>query len=590
MKKLIFLLLTSSVLYASEEVFLSDAELKKKLISSIKDVQVTATLEGSIEFKDCREMSKFVPGSKPSEDAIKNSIECFKKKMPKDDKALANLSDNLGLQQYGLVASKSKQALTEYLSDKMYESLTGVNRKEKDLKVLMEQMKFGKMKMIDQRVFINLYTTQLIKNSLYEVSRFCFENFRRDVKDADVSSFINHWGKDLENLASMKTESFTDTGTRGFGAFNDTKDNTAIYKTILEDLGANDAEKVKVVSSFFEHCSKHIVPLCSDFEESFKQKENKNASAGRGANACLTKAKLQESRRAIAAANKIQNDFDTSEDFMAKMKVELDKGAKSAEFYDSSKNPETSIDNLTNYSSKDLLEGGAITDNKLSELQEKCSSNPESQECEDFIVIDDSKAKAEHDLDLNMRFKKEAELARVRELKDKDLETYLEENGYLELLAKVKAKEAINIEQEIEAIFDARRVAALAEMKEKVGSRQMTEAEAGQGSEKQKAIKKNAQESKEERARLAQVIMFNNIITGNLTLRKKGSDEIVGRNLNVLKKEVSDLKNAKVDDSLFANLKSQTDGESLSTGESFAGAEILDGILGAKPEEKQKLD
>lgn len=589
MKKLILLLLSTTPLWASTDEInvLPEAELKNKLISTIKEVEVTSSLENSIEFRDCRDKAKFDPKNKPDQAAIDQAIKCFQDKLPKNDKDLASLSHNLGLQQYGLVASKGKQELTEYLSDQMYKSLTGVDRKEKDLKVLMENMKFGKMKMVDQRVFIDLYTTQLVKNSLFEVSRFCFENFRKSGSPEDVD-FVTHWGDQLGKVSELALDEITDTGSKGLGTFSDYKSKDAIYKNILEGIGANNPNKIKTISNFFDSCSKKIVPLCNVFQEAVKK--DSNTSVKKGANACLAKAKLQAARKAIADANKIKDDFNSHKDFQTSMTLLLN---TQPQFYDPKK--DTSIDELTNYSSADIM-AGIGEDKKLQEKQEKCSQieNAKLPECEEFIVIDDSRAKAEHNLDMNLRFKKEAELARIREIKGKneqDLEEYLEQNGYLDILNKYKENKAnVNIEEEISAFFDAKRVAALEEMKQKLGSRQMSEAEAGEEGAKEQAIQKNAQNSKEEKARMAQVILFNNIITGHLVLRKKETGEEVGRNLNVLKKEVEGLQTEKVDESLFANLKIETDGAKAGNGEAFAGTEILDSILesGTKKQEETK--
>ncbi|MCM2349494.1 MAG: hypothetical protein NDI69_05695 [Bacteriovoracaceae bacterium] len=589
MKKLILFLLSTTSLWAVDEIqVLSDAELNKKLITTIKEVEVTTTLENSTQFRDCRKMAEFDPKTKATQAQIDKAIECFKKKMPKDTEGLASLSDNLGLQKYGLVASKSQKELTEYLSDKMYQSLTGVDRKEKNLQVLMDNMKFGKMKMVDQSVFIDLYTTQLVKNSLFEVSRFCFENFR-NANTTNEADFISHWGDKLATLGDAPLSDVTDTGSKGLGNFTDIANKDAIYKNILEGMGANDPNKVATVATFFENCSKKIVPICKEFEDYIKANPNADSSGPvKGANACLTKAKLQASRKAIADANKIQNEFRNSDDFKVKMSLLLDQKSATPQFYNPKQ--DSSIDELTNYSSRDILEGGATQDKKLLEKQEKCAQDGSGSECEDFVVIDDSRAKAEHELDLNLRFKKETELARLKKLQEtnnQDLEEYLKENGYLDILEKYKANKSLDVAAELSMVFDAKRVAALAEMKAKLGKRQMTEAEASQGEDKKKNIEQNAQDSKEERARMAQVILFNNIITGHLTLRKKETQEVVGRNVNVLKKEVQGLEEAKIDENLFANLKSETDSAQTNNGEAFAGAEILDGILGAKDEEKK---
>lgn len=596
MKKLILtLLLLSNHAFAEELKEITEGELNKKLISTIKDFEVEGALEASAEFKDCKEKNKFdstLTENQKTANAEK-AVACIKEKLAKKDNAqeLAKLSDALGLQTYGLVSTKSSKDITEYFGNKMYKALTGVDRDEKDYKKMAEAMKFKNRKMVDQKVFIQLYRTQLMKNSMFEVSRFCFENFRR-AKDIDDGSELESTGKSFgeywknffatnpppsqsatEAERASYAKNFTDTSSKGFGDISDTSSKEAIYQNVFKSLDVNDPDKFKIVETFFMTCAMQIVPLCKIFEDSSSKQ-----GGGRGANACLAKDKTQKYRKAIADAKKIIEGMDKNMDGSSS-------GMKVADitFYDPATEGENSIDSLTNYTSADFVGDGAPTDSQLTKKQNECSKNPENSGCEDFIVVDDSLAKVEHTMDMDLRLKKEVEIARVKALvadDKKKLEEYLTENGYLDLLEKLKKDQNIDIEKEIGNVYEARREAALAELKNKMGKRQMTEEQAKDGEKKKAAIKATAQESKEERTRLAQVVMFNNIITGYIGLsNKKG--ETLGRNINVLKKETQGLETANVDSALFENLKTSVDGETSNTkGGLFEDAVILDNILG----------
>lgn len=585
MKKLIlYLLLLSSQLWAAGKEVpdeIPESELNKKLISTVKEFEIEGMLDQTAEFKECKEQNKFTSGQTESqkETNAEKAVECFKKKLStkKNPEDLAKLSEALGLQSYGLVNTKTTKDLTEYFGDKMYKALTGVDRKEKDYRKLVESMKFKNRKMVDQQVFLQMYRTQLIKNSLYEISRFCFENFRIEGKSEEGKSFGEYWQPLLNKDGEITV---TDTGSKGFGDLSDTSSKDAIYQSIFKSLDVSQAEKFKLVEVFFMECAQNIVPLCDLFEAS---KDKKNEM--KGANACLAKAKIQKHRKAIADVKKViegMNKDMNGEN--AGMMI-----AQMPEFYDGLKDDDNSIDNLTNYSSSDFISGGLTEDQKLKEKQKNCSEKPELAECEDFIVIDDSREKVESSMDMDMRLKKEVEIARVKALKDagdKKLEEYLTDNGYLDLLEKWKQDPNTDMEKAISDIFEARRVAALAELKNKVGKRQMSEEESKEGSKKVDNIKANAEASKEERARLAQVVLFNNVITGYLKLFNKEGEEL-GRNINVLKKETKDLETANVDSSLFENLKTGAEGESSAKGGLFDDPKVLDMILGKKAEEKR---
>jgi len=378
-------------------------EIKNEIVSSIHEVQISDTLETSIEFKECRDKYPFTSGQAADNSKVQAAIDCFKKKIegrkPED---LKKLSNALGIQRFGLVSSKSQKDLTEYLSNNLYKSLTGVDPATKDINAMVEQMKFGKMKMVDQKVFIDLYKTQIIKNSLYEVSRFCFENLRINDRTRSQNSFIEHWGNDLKELNTsndITNPPLTDIGSKGFGSFSDTGNKEAIYKTMLEGMGANQASNIKAMEDFFMSCGAKIVPLCNLFRE--KVKSGGDTDDKTGANACLTEAKLQASRKAIAQIGQIQEQF-SGEDFSTKMLIAINN-------YNPT-NDTPNVDELTNYSSADVLTGGQTENKKQLELQDKCINSPDDSNCEEFMRVGDTAEKAQHNLELDMRFKKEVEL------------------------------------------------------------------------------------------------------------------------------------------------------------------------------------
>ena len=180
MKKLIFLPLFASIsaLAASPEI--PTPEDAKQIVSTIKDIEVTKLLKETKEFEKCREKYSYKKNSSEIDrnKELQDAVTCFKKELGNisDPKKLQELSESLNLQTYGLVKSNNAKEIQKYLTDKMIESLTGVNPNEKDQQKLKESLKFGKKKVIDQSLFIKMYKTQLGKNALFEISRFCFQN------------------------------------------------------------------------------------------------------------------------------------------------------------------------------------------------------------------------------------------------------------------------------------------------------------------------------------------------------------------------------------------------------------------------------
>lgn len=585
MKRLIlslgFLSLSS---WAAPEIG-SDEDLNKKLITVIKEVQVEGILGKSTEFNECAKKNEFDPKleKEEREARAKAAEECFKEKLAnKEGKELQELSQKLGLQSYGLVQSNNVKEISQYLGDKMYKAMTGIDRKDLKNK---EMLKFENRKLINQKVFIQLYTTQLAKNALFEISRYCFENLRLEGQEEVVDKdFVSYWEKVL--AGGKPIEKVVDTGSGGFGKVSNTSSEGDIYKDIFQGISRNPDFNVDQFSKFFQFCTEQIGELCKVYE---KAPVPSNSSPGNrmqvGANSCLTKSRLQEIRKAITNSEKIQEQF--KKDLSGGFALQLDKGKK-AKYFDPSKDEANSIDNLTNFSSVDMLKG-----KKNESDMENCEKNVEVPECDGYLAVGDTRLKAEHAADMDLRLKKEMEKARVREIKEKNdqgMEEYLTENGYFDLLKEWEANKSLDMEKEIEKIFEAKRLATLGAIKNKLGRRQISEDELkSEGLDQNELKKENMQASKEERARLAQVVLFNNIITSHLDLLNTQGEK-VGRNVNAWKKEQEGLENAKeIDPSLFAGIKNSIDtsGGSGVKDSTIVGIGMLDSILGKTTDQKK---
>jgi hypothetical protein len=586
MKRLILSLSLLSLSSWAAEIG-SDEDLNKKLITVIKEVQVESILGKSTEFNECVKDNEYNPklSETEREAEAKKAEDCFKKKLAgKKGKELQELSQKLGLQSYGLVQSNNVKEISQYLGDKMYKAMTGIDRKDLKNK---EMLKFKNRKLINQKVFIELYSTQLAKNALFEISRYCFENLRlkKGVADVDITEkeFVTYWGA---VLAGEEPE-VVDTGSGGFGKITNTSSEGDIYKDIFKSISNNPNFQVDQFSTFFDFCSKQINKLCTEFEKSTANDtsspndSNPSNKMQVGANSCLTKSRLQQIRKAIANSDKIKEQFD--EKLSGGPTLRVDKPEGMAKFFNPSKDEANSIDNLTNFSSVDMLKG-----EKKNSVMENCEKNAEHPDCDGYLAVGDTRLKAEHAADMDLRLKKEMEKARVREIKDMNnqgMEEYLTENGYFDLLEKWNKNEPLDMEAEIEKIFEAKRLATLGAIKSKLGRRQISEDELKSDSLDEKTLKKeNIQASKEERARLAQVVLFNNIITSHLTLRDTKGEE-VGRNVNPWKKEQQGLEDAKeIDSSLFAGIKNSIDTSegSGTKGNNIVGLTMLDNILGKK--------
>jgi hypothetical protein len=601
MKKLIFSLIFALPFTAWTQELI-DADTGRQIVSVVKDMQVGSMLEKTSEFKKCRDLNTYKQGANKTtrDNNVKAAADCFKNELSKnsDPEKLKELSENLNLQQYGLVQGQNVKAIQKYLTDKMIETLTGVNPSKQTSEQYKESLKFGKKKIVDQKLFIDMYKTQLGKNALHEVSRFCFENLRSDNGNSTKTSFGEYWA--TYQPGSINVNNVNDLGVPKFGQVSDASNNDKIFKDIFESIQGQDGQSAMdefKMSSFFMECGKLIVPLCAKFELASKANVNTNESKvdapttlSLGASACLAKGRIQDYKKALINAETVAERFNemAAED-RASLIIGLDNGAPQAKLFGQDASDPT-IDDLTNNTSADILMGGVTPDKSIDQRAQECTDRPELASCEGFIAEGDDLDRAKHSIETEMTLKREIEMARVRELKiknDATLEDYLKDNGFFDLLDQDKYK-SMKDDDLVEAIgqsYEAKKQATLEKINAKLGSRQV---KAGEQINKTAAATV-VTESKEERARLAQVVLFNNIITSHLSLKKKdasGNLQNAGRNVNAWKKEELALQNAKVSADLFENLKANSDGSTgLDKDSQIAGFEILDELLG-KPSDR----
>ncbi|MGE3609479.1 MAG: hypothetical protein AB7I27_07820 [Bacteriovoracaceae bacterium] len=562
-----YLLIIFTHLAVAEEVKeLSERELKNKFISVIKDHQVGSSIEKTSQFQECRNLNKFGDNSKDAQAAV----DCFKKKIEgQDPKALEKLGNDLKLHEYGLIQSKNVQEISNYLTNKMYESMTGVKREEQDKKKLIESMKFKNKKMIDQKIFVEIYQSMVAKAALYEISRFCFEDFRIDA-GTTISNYTDQVS--LIHLPNMK---MNDSGNPKFASSIDVSNQQTIYKDISSSLGPVDTDKMYDV---FSTCFNSINDLCKAYVDKSPSKPSIDVSKLTG-KACITKDRLQEMRKAHANAILIQNQFKqmSGED----VAIALDK-AQNPKFFNPGYDKNSSIDDLTNISSKDMLAGNSGNSQK----DKDCLAHPENPDCEGYVVVDDSKEKVLHDNEMELKFKRELELAKIKKMDKANLPQYLKDNGYLDLAEECEKNGCPNIEEEMKKIYEAKIQATQKALTDSIGRRQISEKEA-QGEGKKNAISQNIKDAQEEKARLAQVVLFNNIISSKLTL-KQGDQE--RRNINSLKKEITDLNSGpdQIQQQFFSGLDKsigQDSGNGNNDG-AIKDMKFLDTVLGASGDKK----
>lgn len=605
MKTLLFaLLFLSHSLWAQKEIINTDDG--HKIASQIKDVEVTQMLNKTSEFKDCRDEYKFKADATDAEKStnLQAAADCFKRKISEGNKSkekLEELSETLNLSHYKLIKSKKAEDVQKYLNDKMYQAMTGVDPSESDLKKLQEDLKFNKKKHIDQATFFKLYRMQLGKNALFEISRFCFENLRVTGRE-QITNFADHWkdysaiqGTNLITQSNNTPLALNDKGDPKFGTIQDPTDKKQIYQDIFKSFQNSSGNGLDstLLDNFFEQCGTVIVPLCKAFETTLNldktQSKTSINSAANGANACLAKARLQEFRKAITMLDNIyDHQSGKLKDFMsnsAQMSLALS-GEPIKIYGDGSDPKEKNEYELTNFDSSTML--GNEDANQTKELEE-CQSKGTLDKCQDIFSDKESFEKAKHKTELEMTLRREVEMERVKKIvnqNQQDIKTYLKENGYEDILKEYnegKLKSADDLSKRVGQAFEAKKIALLAQLNSKMSKRQV---DPNTPTIDPNKIGDVIDETKEERARLAQVVLFNNIIASRLSL-KNDKDETVGTNIGIWNAEEAELTKSQIDPNLFKNLQSNQgqSGTSLDKGENLDYVNALESFLGAPPKQ-----
>ncbi len=577
---------------------LSDRQLSNKFIATIQESKIEKQLTGASEFTTCQKLTPLKSG----EDNTKNieAIQkCFTDKLEgKSPKQLAELSDKLGLQSYGIVQSKAAKDITNYLSKKINKALTGTDPDEKDLKAMIESSKFKNHNVIDQKLFFKLYQTQLGKNVLFEISRFCYNDLGNTTTRTDpATTFKDYWNNGVFSsfVMNLKADDLkkNEKAIQGF-IIDDTikisdEDTAAKYNV---KVNADDDSKEQLTTiignftsldqqfaeNFFTFCSRVIKPMCTIYQDNV----SKGSKSSLGAKACITQSRLEQYRKSITKTaefiEKLDKDADQDMSWaIAGMKIYDGKG-------------DNSIDAITSISSTDILQAQSKEYKAKIENFDasKCASSPELADCEVFSDSKQDEFEIEN-VNLKMSIRDAAEIARIEAMlknNDKSLEQYLKDNGYADILDAYKLNPSADLGALLKDKFKARKEAYLEGLKSKVGSYQVADGddEASKKSKAESAIN-NIKSSQTD---LAQLVMFNNIISSSFELKNTKGDSL-GRNTSGIDREIKDAKD--LDTQYFTDLKGAGTGSqpqnNNNQNNSITGLQFLDSILGFEDEKPQ---
>lgn len=597
------LLLISCGAFAQGEGFNYET-LSQRFVTSVKEAQVDADFLQIQEVQDCVSQNPVtnVEDKTKIQEAQRNAANCLRAKFAAvDEGKLTELSKKLELDAYGVVKGKSNQALVDYLSGRLEKALYGAEGGN--------VVRLRDQKLVDQKVFVDIYETQLGKNILLEVSNYCFS--RLDIENTPS-------GSRLKTLADLNAQSDNDMKAniinQGFKDMtpvgNAITDASNIYDNIKNELeqvtrGLDAQAAAAKLNNLFMVCVTAIPKMCENYEDclcKYKQSKpqefpntpacNPNAvykcssvpttMPDRGSHSCHVSARLRGYRTNLTAVKATQDRFTQDYGNVAGTQVFRDK-----ESYDKgAAGPNESVDDLTSMTTSEVdaafktSEMAAETD----AIPDDCAAKPEEPECAKFYYKGSEVEKfAQSSAGFSAATLLESEKINRLATKDDELKAYLNGRGYFDLEAQVGQGNSADIVAAARSRFEAEREATFTEMTNAFERKQFTTELNDNKQERANQVKQEYQNKGKE---FQQLLLFNNVVSSYLDLRRMGDNgelESAGKNLRAFEREVRTAQNQEGSEGALEYFSQINSGEESQLSDSdtpLVNIDFLDQILG----------
>ena len=534
------------------------ATLSSRFVTSVKEAQIDANFTSMPEVQDCVTQNTITEVDSKDEIQKKQrgAANCLRSKLSAvDDSKLTELGEKLQLDAYGVVKGKSNQALVDYLSGRLEKVLYGAENGK--------VVNLGKQKLVDQKVFVDIYETQLGKNILLDVSNYCFNRLDLDENNSLTRlKEISALGQDAVD-EKVKTGKFKDEAPTN--AATPITDTTNIYDSIkgeLENVTKNLSPKdaAEALNNLFLVCATAIPKMCDYYEDCLcrykasKPNEFPNAPAcnpnpkfrcidttfakppERGSHSCHVSARLRGYRTNLEAVKTTKDRFD--KEYGA---VEGSTPYKGKQHYDKANTrANESIDDLTSITTSEIDGALKVTElaNETGAIPDDCASAPEKAECEKFFYKESEvKRFAQSSASYSAATLLESEKINRLASKDDELKTYLNSRGYFDLEGQVGKMSSAEIVAAARSRFEAEREATFTEMTNAFERKQFTtdlnETEEQKNERAQKVKREYQNKGKE----FQQLVLFNNVVSSYLSLRSAEDGKQLGKNLRALDRE-----------------------------------------------------
>lgn len=585
--------------------------LSDRFVTSVKEAQIDAHFNDLPQVQEC--VTRFPITDTSTQAAIRtaqeNTAQCMRdlfKSVPEGD--LTALSNKLQLDAYGVVKGKSNAELVNYLASRMEKALYGKDPSTGQVKKLKDQ------NLVDQKVFVDIYETQIGKNILLEISNYCYSRLNVDGSTTGRDRISKIAGLTSQNIISEITG----------GKLDDTKDilrdslatatsgtNVSAYDAVKDDLSLITAggQSPRELKKFFTACAAVIPKMCEYYENclcKFKSPNSTTCKASptcasvpapgspepaNGRYSCHVAARLKGYRTNLFAIATTKDKFKDMADNTGKILVTNEQPNR---LYDKDRATEgESFDDLTSFTSSEVESATKSQEmaTAAGEINaEECAGKPENAECAKFYY-NGSEVQRFAQSTAGYTAATIVETERLNKLKsDKTkLLEYLNSRAYFDIAKKL---EQSNINEEVavaeaKARFETEREATFKEMTAAFERKQFsTEINGEKASQKEQRARDVKKEYENKGKEFQQLILFNNVVSSYLDLQRlnaEGSLENAGLNLRALTRETekaATVAGAENSIQYFQGLSSGEKSDLTAADTPVVNIDFLDAILG----------
>ncbi len=377
--------------------------------------------------------------------------------------------------------------LGDYYFEKLHEGLYGA--KEKD-----DPLAWSKYRYVEHSTFYEIYKNQVSKNLIETLSSYCIE-------------------ADKENSFIISTKK---------------EERAKVREKNIKNLEVITGEGLKATSLAFtdwETCMQGIQHICYKTAYYNKKKEliydysqdlgtDKADTEYSQKRACLVMDYLKNARQTILKVTEIQKLMNYVDGTSSK-RIDWFKDIAGIELFSDAKIP---IDSLTGFTSSDLKKSEMEKENTaiIEFIKKKCGNNQDPKECQNAIFADEEKT---YKMAAEISLKTEAMLNRIEKMDDSELRAYLTEQGYPAKKIAELEKYREELKNEIIERYRTEQEALIDQLAQRIESKSLIKITPEKQKEK---IDRILEELTERPKEFGQLIHFNNIISGYLTVTSEG--------------------------------------------------------------------